>query len=111
MGNIGLKIKKARIDKEITQQELAEKSGISRISISKYERGDRIPSPRILKELSKVIDIDIDGILSSSESRLNEAIKNIESEIVEEGNFDNLVYQKGKLDGLRLALKILKEGK
>lgn len=41
--NISKNIKKLRIEKGLTQQELADKSNISRVAIGNYERGDRIP--------------------------------------------------------------------
>lgn len=43
--NIGNYLKKLRSEKGITQQELADLIHISRESISKWERGNSLPTP------------------------------------------------------------------
>lgn len=54
---IGEKIRKARKSKGLTQKELAEISGLSEISIRKYENGDRHPKSDQLKKISSALDI------------------------------------------------------
>ncbi len=55
---VGEIIKEARENSELSQQELAKKIKIKSDKLIKIEAGERDVSPRILKKLSKVIDID-----------------------------------------------------
>ncbi|MGG2466367.1 XRE family transcriptional regulator [Paraclostridium bifermentans] len=58
MENIGNKIKEARKKKGLTQSELAEKIGLTKHAIAKYEQGQREPN---LTTLTKIIDeLDLD---------------------------------------------------
>ena len=51
--NIGNKILELRKKNNITQEELAERVGVSRQTISKWELGETSPDLRQSKELSK----------------------------------------------------------
>jgi transcriptional regulator with XRE-family HTH domain len=49
-------LKRARIEKDITQSELAEKIGCSRIYIAKLETGKRKnPSPKYLRKIKDIL--------------------------------------------------------
>lgn len=50
-----------------TQQQLAEKLNVSFQAISKWENGTSFPNIEILKDLSIVLDVTVDEILSGSE--------------------------------------------
>lgn len=65
--SIGENIRKIRIDKNLTQKELAEKSGISLSALNKYERGDRLPKIDALQKLSEALNIQIDYLLGKTE--------------------------------------------
>ncbi|WP_081300574.1 helix-turn-helix domain-containing protein [Clostridium beijerinckii] len=56
---LGEVIKKARIKKSLTQQELSEKVNISRNFISDIERGRYTPSTEKLILLAKTLEIDL----------------------------------------------------
>ena len=71
---VGEFIKQKRKDKKLTQKELAEKLSITDRAISKWERGICCPDISILKELSSILDISINELLSGEE------IKKIEKE-------------------------------
>ena len=58
MTTIGQKIKDARINKEMTQQELADKIYVSRSLIARFETGTHMPSEKQLEDLSLVLDVD-----------------------------------------------------
>lgn len=57
--NIGENIKKYRIEKNLKQSELAERSGISRVAIGNYERGERTPNIDIIKKIANALDVPI----------------------------------------------------
>ena len=64
---IGDFIKKKRKDKGLTQKELAEKLEITDRAISKWERGICCPDISLLKDLCKILDININELLSGNE--------------------------------------------
>ena len=61
------KLKELRKNKNITQDELAEKLYVSRTAVSKWESGKGYPSIETLKDLAKFYDISIDDLLSNDE--------------------------------------------
>ena len=60
---IGQFIKQIRQDNKLTQKELADKLGVTYQAVSKWENGKNVPDVSILKEMSKMFNIDIDEIL------------------------------------------------
>lgn len=63
--NFATKLKDLRIKKNLTQEELSKKSGISIKSISRYELGETIPrSEKYYEKLSKALDVEADYFLS-----------------------------------------------
>lgn len=56
-------IKKAREQKGITQQQLAEKIGTNQSVIAGFESGIKIPSLRVAKELSEALGVSIDELV------------------------------------------------
>ena len=64
---LGVKIKKLRKEKKLTQGELAEKIGISGNHLSRLERGVFQPSIEVVKRLALVLDTQVDGLLSGED--------------------------------------------
>ena len=60
---IGQFIKKIREENRLTQKDLADKLGVTYQAVSKWENGKNVPDISILKEMSKMFNIDIDEIL------------------------------------------------
>lgn len=61
------KLQKLRKDKNLTQEQLAEKLYISRTAISKWESGRGYPNLDSLKDLANIFNTSIDELLSSEE--------------------------------------------
>lgn len=61
--NVGKKIKELREDKNLTQQEVADKLNIDRSNYSKYERGVLIMTPEMIRQLCRLYDISADFII------------------------------------------------
>lgn len=57
-------IKKLRKENGFTQQQLAEKSGISEISIRKYETHERTPKLETIKKLSNALNVPLSTFVS-----------------------------------------------
>ena len=64
---VGLLIKKKRLEKNMTQQELADRLHITDRAISNWERGLRAPDISLLQELSAILELNISDILSGEE--------------------------------------------
>ncbi len=66
---IGKYIRRRRIEKNMTQKELAEKLNISFQAVSKWETGTTLPDTSILLALSDVLVVSVDQILNAGEFR------------------------------------------
>lgn len=63
------KLKQLRMDRNMTQDELASQIYVSRSAISKWETGAGYPSIDSLKQLSKLFNISVDELISDEELR------------------------------------------
>ena len=62
---LGDNILKLRKKNGLSQEELAEKIGVTRQTISNWELGDTSPNPEQLKKLSKELNVSIDDLLDN----------------------------------------------
>lgn len=69
---VGNRIKNARILKCLSQQNVAEEIGISKQMVSKYEKGEALPTSSKLIKLSKLFGLKIDYFFSSFQIELGE---------------------------------------
>lgn len=53
---------KAREKRDLTQKEVSKETGITEVSISRYENGERIPSSIILYRLARCYGVSIDRL-------------------------------------------------
>ena len=60
---IGIKLQAARKIKGLTQQEVADRVGISRTYYSQIENGDRDPATTVITNIAKTLDVNIADIL------------------------------------------------
>ena len=58
---------RARQNKEMTQQELADMVSVSRSAIASWETGRRLPDMVMIERLSKCLDVDVMALLKASE--------------------------------------------
>lgn len=59
-------LKKIRQEQGLTQQQLAELSGVSRISIVRYESGDVVPGGTNLIKLSNALKCSAENLLKKA---------------------------------------------
>lgn len=57
-----IKLFQALVDAEMTQKQLAELTGLTQVSISRYICGDRIPNSAVAKKLADALDIPVDSL-------------------------------------------------
>ena len=98
---IGKFIAECRKEKNITQQELAEKLGVSNRSVSRWENGINMPDYTILKELCNILDIDVNEFLSG------EKIEKTEIETHQNQNLDLILKEYYKMKEQKGQIKLM----
>ena len=63
MVNFGSKIKELRLEKGLTQQQLANLLGVAVSAISSYESGSRYPSYEVLISIARIFHVSTDYLL------------------------------------------------
>jgi len=61
--NTGKIIAHLRENKNWSQTDLADKSGVSRVMIGKYERGEAIPSIEVAKKIADAFEVSLDYLV------------------------------------------------
>ena len=59
-------LRKLRTDKGLTQEELAQKTGIGRSAIGMYESGNREPKFEVLETLADFFNVDMNTLLDKN---------------------------------------------
>ena len=75
---IGGFLRELRKEKELTQEQLAEKFGVSSRSVSRWENGNTMPELSVLVELADYYEVDIKEIIDGE--RKSEIMKKEEKE-------------------------------
>lgn len=104
---IGKFIAKQRKLKELTQEELAEKLGITKNAVSKWERGLCLMDMSLLKPLSEILGVSINEILAGEEIETKDVEKKSEENIIKLTELVNLKAMKYGFIGMTLFSIIL----
>ncbi len=67
MGNFSTVFKTLRLEKNLTQLEMANRLGISRSSIGMYENGEREPGFELLEKIADYFHVDMNYLLGKAE--------------------------------------------
>ena len=76
---VGRNVRRIRLIKSLTQEELAERSGFSQQYISGLEKGQRNPSIITLYELAKALGVNHIDLLSATALPISEKAKGRQS--------------------------------
>ena len=68
MVDFGVNLKKLRLQEGLTQQQLADKLGVTKSVISYYELQERSPSPEVLTKLAFIFHVSTDFLLGIEHS-------------------------------------------
>ena len=98
---IGKFIQKLRKEKELTQQELANKLNVTDRAVSKWETGRGLPDLSIIKTLCEELDISINELLSGE--KLNKKEYN---EKLEENIEKTIEYTSDKIKNIKTKINI-----
>lgn len=63
----GLKLKQLRMNRKLTQQQLADKLGVTKATISAYETQAKHPSVEVLIQISRLFEVSSDYLLDLSD--------------------------------------------
>ena len=72
--DIGCKIKAARIEKKLTQEQVAELLGVSRQTISNWENEKNYPDIKSLVLMSEVFQVSLDNLVKGDLERMKKEI-------------------------------------
>ena len=95
---IGKFISKCRKEKGLTQEQLAEKIGVTSKSISRWENGNTMPDYSLLKDLCNELDITVNELLSGEKIKKNDYLNKSE---------ENLVNLRKQIDKRKKVLTII----
>ena len=59
-------LKKARIERGLSQQALASKIFVTRSTVARWETGSRLPDAMMIKRLAEILNVDVNLLLSSA---------------------------------------------
>lgn len=98
--DVGLNIKQLRQKLGMTQEELSELSGVSRVSIGNYERGDREPTVSIAIAIAEVLGVTLEELLCVIHEEIDKLPKG--SRILSKEQTDKLFFNKSNLLEIKL---------
>lgn len=67
--NMGEKLKSLRLEKNLTQKQIADRIGLAISAVSSYESGSRYPSYDVLVKLSRIFHVSTDYLLGITDKR------------------------------------------
>ena len=67
MATFAERLKFLRKEKKLTQQELADKLGMSRVGYGYWEKGSREPDLKMLLKLSELLNASLDYLMGNSD--------------------------------------------
>ena len=75
--DFGSRIKSLRLSRSMTQEQLAQKLGVSAQAVSKWERGTNMPDILILRDLAVIFGVTIDDLFAMTDEHRMERIENM----------------------------------
>ena len=75
--NIGLIIRKLRVSKKMSQEELANQLGVSPQAVSRWENGKTYPDISLLSSIALLFNVTIDYLLCGDENLINKQIDEV----------------------------------
>ena len=75
--DLGSKIKQLRLSRSMTQEQLAQRLGLTAQAISKWESGTNMPDIQILPDISIIFGVSIDELFAMTDESRMERIENM----------------------------------
>lgn len=96
-------IKKRRLEKSLTQEQVAQQLGVSTPAVNKWEKGTSFPDITLLPPLARLLDTDLNTLLSFQENLSEQEVCLFMNHLSE------LYDKKGFLNAYTCAMKKIKE--
>ena len=131
--SFGNRLKKLRLENNLTQENLSKKLNVSRATVGRYETDERFPDKNLLKKIADIFEVSIDYLLGRTDNRNgyiyckehcntgysksssykifeNEILKRLleENIIVEGESIPPIIFEKILKYGLEATIEILK---
>ncbi len=74
MESFGNRLLNARKSKKMTQDELADKTGLSQAAISQFEKDQRVPVPATISKIAKCLGIEREQLAGQNETEFQTKI-------------------------------------
>lgn len=101
------RIKELRKQNQLTQEDLAKIVGVAKLTISRWENGNRVPKIDMAKVLSDYFGVSVPYLLGYVDE--NENIKHDSNFVqITISEFDDLWNARQELNDLKIALRIIK---
>ena len=81
MVNMGEKLRSLRIEKNLTQKQVADRIGLAISAVSSYESGSRYPTYDTLIKLARMFHVSTDYLLGIADKR-NKDVTGLDDEVV-----------------------------
>lgn len=99
---IGEVIRKYRKEKNFTQEEMADRLGVTAPAVNKWERGVSYPDITLLAPIARLLGVSLDTLLAFqkdiSEEQINEMIKELDARLGSESYADVFKWAKERLE-------------
>ena len=74
------RLKQLRMEKELSQQQLAEMVYVDRSSVARWESGARMPDAIMISRISKCLDVDVAELLDETDENENLVVILVDNE-------------------------------
>ena len=102
-------LKKYRLQKELTQEDVADYLGITAQSVSKWERGESYPDIALLPALANIFETSVDLLLGMDTIRAEETRLNIHKKAIAYQRSGELDFAERPIVRLYLSIPISRE--
>lgn len=93
-------IKNKRKENKLTQQEFADKIGVSLMSVVRWENGSRVPSMLLMSKIAEALNTTVGYLMGIEDNATNEQPQQLDSV-----KNPTMAYWGGVLDNAKLAIK------
>ena len=98
MNDFGERLKDLRIQKDMTQEDVASKLFVTKQAVSRWENGNCLPDVATLGKLAEIFDVNIDYLLTGNDNvKIEKEIEIVEKEKIVEVEKEKIVEVKKPL--------------
>lgn len=106
--SIGLRIRTVRLEKKLTQEQLAEAAGVGVTHISHIETGNSVPSLQVMVDIINALGCSADELLCAEIQQARPVLDSWLSELVADCDADEIKLIADMVISLKASLRRLK---